>query len=77
MRVLVTGSNGFVGSRIATLLRARGDFVIGLGRSKVAAGSVNQYLCHDLAQPLPFAEPADAVVHCAAMATPWARPAAY
>ena len=77
MRVLVTGSNGFVGSRIATLLQARGDFVIGLGRSHVAAGPVDKYLCHDLTQPLAFAEPVDAVVHCAALASPWARPAAY
>ena len=77
MRVLVTGSNGFVGSRIATLLRARGDFVIGLGRSPVAASAVNQYRCHDLTQPLTFTEPVDAVVHCAALASPWARPAAY
>ena len=77
MRVLVTGSNGFVGSRIAALLLARGDFVIGLGRSPVAAGPVNQYLCHDLVRPLAFTEPVDAVVHCAALASPWARPAAY
>lgn len=77
MRVLVTGSNGFVGRRIAALLQARGDFVIGLGRSRVAAGPVDAYICHDLAQPLAFDEPVDAVVHCAALASPWARPSAY
>lgn len=77
MRVLVTGSNGFVGRRITALLRARGDVVIGLGRSPVAAEPVDAYICHDLAQPLTFDEPVDAVVHCAALASPWARPAAY
>lgn len=77
MRVLVTGSNGFVGRRIAALLRARGDVVIGLGRSKEAAEPVDAYLCHDLARPLAFDEPVDAVVHCAALASPWARPSAY
>jgi nucleoside-diphosphate-sugar epimerase len=77
MRILVTGSNGFVGSRIAALLQARGDFVIGLGRSPVAAGPITKYFCHDLTRPLSFTEPVDAVVHCAALATPWAPPAAY
>ena len=77
MRILVTGSNGFVGGRIAALLLARGDFVIGLGRASRPATPVSQYLCHDLTRPLAFAEPVDAVIHCAALASPWARPSAY
>lgn len=77
MRVLVTGSNGFVGGRLAALLRARGDFVIGLGRAAAPATPVSEYLCHDLTQPLTWAGVVDAVVHCAALSSPWASPAAY
>lgn len=77
MRVLVTGSNGFVGGRIAALLLARGDYVIGLGRAAGPAAPVSEYLCHDLGRPLLWNGLVDAVVHCAALSAPWASPAAY
>lgn len=77
MRILVTGSNGFVGGKIAAALLARGEYVIGLGRTAAPAAPVSQYLCHDLARPLRFAEPVDAVIHCAALSAPWAHPGAY
>lgn len=77
MRILVTGSNGFVGGHLAAALRAQGHFVIGLGRLGAPATPVDQYLCHDLARPLAFAEPVDAVLHCAALSAPWAAPRAY
>jgi nucleoside-diphosphate-sugar epimerase len=74
--MLVTGSNGFIGSRIVAEARERGWHVIGLGRSHTSAVPVDQYVQHDLSRPLPHdaVGPVDAVVHCAALASPWAAP---
>lgn len=74
MRLLLTGSNGFIGSRIATAALDRGWHVIGVGRSARPAGPVSRYHRHDLTRPLDLDEQVDAVVHCAALASPWARP---
>lgn len=77
MRLLLTGSNGFVGARIAADARRRGWQVIGLGRSAAPSGPVDAYVRHDLATPIPADAaigPVDAVVHCAALASPWAPP---
>ncbi|MFT4296228.1 MAG: NAD(P)-dependent oxidoreductase [Micropruina sp.] len=77
MRILLTGSNGFVGGRVAATARRRGWQVIGLGRQPRPNGPVEAYHRHDLADPLRLDETVDAVVHCAALASPWARPEAY
>ncbi|MFN8200795.1 MAG: NAD(P)-dependent oxidoreductase [Nakamurella multipartita] len=77
MRILVTGSNGFVGGRVVTAARERGWQVIGLGRRPRPAVEVDGYQRHDLADPLRLDETVDAVVHCAALASPWGRPEAY
>ena len=77
MRILLTGSNGFVGGRIASDARRRGWQVVGLGRQQASATPVDRYLRHDLGDPLRLDETVDAVVHCAALATPWASPDAY
>jgi nucleoside-diphosphate-sugar epimerase len=80
VRLLLTGSNGFLGSRIATAALARGWAVVGLGRAPSPAGPVTAYVRHDLTRPLPDgAVPGavDAVVHCAALASPWAPPSAF
>ncbi|PWD49799.1 NAD(P)H steroid dehydrogenase [Serinibacter arcticus] len=77
MRVLLTGSNGFVGARTAAAARERGWQVVGLGRAAGPATPVDAYVRHDLAAPLPAdAVPGeiDAVVHAAALASPFARP---
>jgi nucleoside-diphosphate-sugar epimerase len=79
VRILVTGSNGFIGSRIAALALARGWQVVGLGRSSAPAAEVSDYVSHDISRPLPSAilvGDVDAVVHCAALASPWAPPRA-
>jgi nucleoside-diphosphate-sugar epimerase len=77
MRLLVTGSNGFIGGRIAALAAERGWEVTGLGRATAAATPVTDYVRHDLSSPLALAKRVDAVVHCAALAVPWARPSAF
>lgn len=80
MRILLTGSNGFVGSAIATDARRRGWEVVGLGRSPAPSGPVTHYVRHDLTRTLPpdlVPGPVDAVVHCAALASPWAAPRAF
>lgn len=74
MRLLLTGSNGFIGSRIATAALDRGWQVIGVGRSARPTGPVSAYRRHDLTRPFDLDEAVDAVVHCAALASPWARP---
>jgi len=77
MRLLITGSNGFIGGRIAAAAGERGWDVIGLGRAASATAPVTSYIRHDVRVRLAFAEPVDAVVHCAALASPWARPSAF
>ncbi len=77
MKILVTGSNGFVGGDLASLLLRRGHFVVGLGRSPEPAGAVSEYLRRDLGEPLDWDGTVDAIVHCAALAAPWAPPAAF
>jgi nucleoside-diphosphate-sugar epimerase len=77
MRILLTGSNGFVGGDAAALLLGRGHEVVGLGRSKTSAAAVSEYLCRDLGDPFEGSGRVDAVVHCAALAAPWAPPEAF
>ncbi len=77
MRILLTGSNGFIGARVATDALARGWEVVGVGRAAAPAGPVTSYVRHDLGEPFTLDEPVAAVVHAAGLATPWAAPAAY
>lgn len=81
MRVLLTGSNGFLGGRIARDARERGWQVVGLGRTATPGSAVDAYLRHDLTSPLPTdaleGEDVDAVIHCAALASPFAPPSAF
>lgn len=82
MRIFVTGSNGFLGGRVATLAARDGWEVIGSGRAAQPVTPVAGYLRHDLTAPVAgmpsvLAGGVDAVVHCAALASPWARPAAF
>jgi nucleoside-diphosphate-sugar epimerase len=77
MKILVTGSNGFIGGAVARALQLRGDDVMGLGRHAQAKTPVHQYIVHDLVNPLPSMNAVDAVIHCAALSAPWARPAAF
>ena len=76
MRTIVTGATGFLGGALCRVLLARGDSVIALGRSwdkldalaKIGAETYSV----DLAGPCPDVDfTADAMVHAAALSSPW------
>ncbi len=77
MRILLTGSNGFIGGRVAADALARGWEVVGVGRGPEPATPVTRYVRADLGRPLELEEHVDAVVHAAGLATPWAPPSDY
>lgn len=79
MRILVTGASGFVGGRLVELATREGHEVFGLGRRRLdrpdyASVDLGKARAEDLPD-LPW-QP-DAVVHCAARATPYASRKAY
>ncbi len=55
----------------------RGWDVVGLGRAASSTAPVARYVRHDVRAPLALTDHVDAVVHCAALASPWARPSAF
>ncbi|MEE1788237.1 NAD(P)-dependent oxidoreductase [Streptomyces sp. SP17BM10] len=86
MIIVVTGASGFVGSAVCRAARAAGHQVLALGRRRTVPADLiagAPYLSWDLADPearpalpAPFTHP-DAVIHCAGLATDWARPEAF
>lgn len=71
MRVLVTGSNGFIGSNVCRYLKKQGCQVIGLGRRDASSiAEVDEYVQCDLSTEktahILDAQTVDAVVHLAA-----------
>jgi nucleoside-diphosphate-sugar epimerase len=81
MRILLTGSNGFLGSHLAAELTRRGHQVVGLGRRPGPSGEAAEYRRTDLTDPGSVAAlrvaPVDLVIHNAALAAPWAPAARY
>ncbi len=74
MRLLVTGANGLVGSRLVRLLASRGHEVFGLGRGAQRAADFGtaKYVSVELADHDALAQAlreirADVVINCAAM----------
>lgn len=72
MRVLVTGSNGLVGSRACVLLEQRGHTVVGFGRGPRRTGGEYGYVSVDLTREAEVAAAMEAaapevVIHCASM----------
>lgn len=62
MRVIVTGSAGFIGSHIAGALEARGDDVVGIDKKNGPEYDLSVTDAYFIAQ-------ADAIVHCAGSAS--------
>lgn len=76
-RVLVTGVSGFVGGALGAQLRRLGYHVVGVSRGEAREGAADEHIRCDLREPIGTLPAADAVVHCAALASPWAAPAEY
>lgn len=78
-RVLVTGATGFLGGALTHALLAEGRAVLALGRDSAKLAALKAAsatpLAHDLAMGGAEAPACEAVVHCAALSTPWGRPA--
>ncbi len=72
MRVIVTGSNGFIGRHVCRYLMDRGMEVVGLGRSEKPLYDCDDYIQCDIGTDAVFGildklgKPVDAVVHLAA-----------
>ena len=74
--VLVTGAGGFLGGYVVRELRAHGIPVLASGRTAEALARVaaaEETLVSSLAELPGAARPVDAVVHCAALSSPWGR----
>lgn len=75
-RVLVTGASGFLGGYVVRDLRAHGHEVFAAGRNAKALGAVadsEHRVIGDLASFADLRLDVDAVIHCAALSTPWGR----
>jgi nucleoside-diphosphate-sugar epimerase len=77
-RILLTGVSGFVGGALGAHLRQLGYDVTGVSRTAPRPESSSRFIAHDLTQPIHDSWPSpDVVVHCAALSSPWADPAAF
>lgn len=77
MKILVTGTSGFVGGAVGRYLRLCGHHVTGLSRRAPRAAAADRSVRHDLTHPSPDLGRFDAVIHAAALSAPWGRPAAF
>jgi 2-alkyl-3-oxoalkanoate reductase len=68
LRVLVTGSSGFIGGHLFRRLRDDGHDVTGIGRRALEQPG---YVAHDLTMPLDLDRTFDVVIHGAARSSPW------
>jgi len=70
MKILITGSSGFVGGALCAKSVAQGWDTTGISRRAAVAGN---WIAADLTRPLklPASYRPDVVVHCAARSSPW------
>lgn len=68
---LVTGASGFLGGYVVTELREHGYRVIATGRNAAALPTGGPTIVGDLDSLATAEAPADLVIHCAALSTPW------
>lgn len=72
--VLVTGASGFLGGHVVRDLQTHGFEVFAAGRRAIALDAIidaEHRLVGDLASLARADLPVDAVIHCAALSTPW------
>ncbi|MFB4351930.1 NAD(P)-dependent oxidoreductase [Microbacterium sp. LS_15] len=75
-RVLVTGATGFLGGHVVRDLQDHGFEVFAAGRNTARLGELvddRHRVPGDLASLRSRELPVDAVIHCAALSTPWGR----
>jgi nucleoside-diphosphate-sugar epimerase len=78
LRILLTGVSGFVGGALGRHLRAAGHHVVGISRTPPRAGATDAFRAWDVSEALPDdLGDFDAIVHAAALASPWANPSTY
>lgn len=82
MRIIVTGATGFLGGAITQRLLDQGIGVIALGRDQAKLAALEaegaQPLAVDLTRAAQQETPsADAIIHCAALSSPWGTHAAF
>ena len=70
---LVTGASGFLGGYVVTELREHGYRVIATGRNAAALPTGGPTIVGDLDSLATAEVPADLVIHCAGLSTPWGR----
>lgn len=73
MKILVTGSNGFIGGHTVRYLKVHGHYIIGLGRSKKTMSKTDAYIECDISKEVDrgrlkreLNEDIDAIIHMAA-----------
>ena len=76
-RVLVTGASGFLGGHVVRDLREHGYSVVAAGRRASALPAGGPVFVGDLDLLAGADVPADVVVHCAALSSPWGRRAEF
>lgn len=76
MKILVTGASGFVGGAFLRQFAERGDLEL-FGVARRPRPELRNYASVDLSRPFTLPFRPDAVIHCAALASPWGSRRAY